>query len=63
VAAVGYGLILLVSLFHIQRHASWVEPAIVWLTGGMPTETGNSSYLLKVNLGLQKVKVPDGSAS
>jgi len=71
-SAVICGLILLVSFFisHSEtcvKNTSWVEPAIVWLTVGMPTGTGKSSifkYLLKiVNLVRQKVKVPDGSAS
>jgi len=71
-SAVICGLILLVSFFisHSEtcvENTSWVEPAIVWLTVGMPTGTGKSSifkYLLKVvNLVRQKVKVPDGSAS
>jgi len=71
-SAVLCGLIILVSFFisHSEicvEDTSWVEPAIVWLTVGMPTGSGKSSifkYLLKiVNLVRKKKKVPDGSPS
>ena len=69
-SAVVCGFIILVSFFisHSEtcvENTSWVEPAIVWITVGMPTGSGKSSifkYLLKiVNLVRKKVKVSDDS--
>ena len=71
-SAVICGLITLVSFFisHSDievENTAWVEPAIVWLTVGMPTGSGKSSifkYLLKlVNLVRQELKIPDGFPS
>ena len=71
-SAVLCGLISLTSFFisHSEIHVentAWIEPAIVWLTVGMPTGCGESSifrYLLRI-LGLtrKQLKVLDGEPS
>jgi len=49
------------------KETAWIEPAIAWLTVGMPTGSGKSSifkYLLKiVSLVRQKLNTSKGSPS
>lgn len=71
-SAVLRGIIILVSFFisHSEIHVentAWVEPAIVWLSIGMPSGSGKSpvfKYLMKVILQIRELKkVPDNTPS